>query len=88
VKISKPEIFQPIKFLPAKNSMSAKVSTSEAYRFWVTFFMIKTENLRAENFLSRIFFGLKILKSDFFWMRNFFVRKFLGQKIVRPEKWW
>ena len=37
VKISKPEIFRPIKFFPAKNSVSAKRSTSETCRFWVSF---------------------------------------------------
>jgi len=39
------------------------------------------ENFRAEIFLGRIFFGVKNLKSDFFWMRNFIVRKFLRLKI-------
>jgi hypothetical protein len=43
--------------------------------------MIGPENFRAENFLGRIFLSVKILRSDFFWMRNFFVRKFLRLKI-------
>jgi len=47
--------------------------------------MIKPENFRAENFLCRIFFGFKILRSDFFGRKKFKVRFFLDAKFFCPE---
>ena len=84
VKISKPEIFRAIQFFPAKSSVSAKGSTSEAYRILVTFFMIGPENFRAENFLCRIFFGLKISRFVFFGCKKFKVRFFSDAKFFCP----
>ena len=66
MKISKPEIFRAIQFLPAKNSVPAKESTSEAYRFRSLFLIFGPENFRAENFLGRIFLGVKNLSPIFF----------------------
>jgi hypothetical protein len=39
-----------------------------------------------KTFLCRIFLGVKILRSDFFWMRNYFVWEFLDKMIVRAGK--